>query len=102
LEKDTNATLCVESRDRIHALIILALKAGVDDGSIRSNVGPLPFFGHDSLGLHPRVARMTASSRGPLEHTFPQKRTLTMILEIRYNVLIYNIKVGRLATELVA
>jgi hypothetical protein len=35
-----------------------------------------------------------------LEQTFPQKRTLTMILDVRFNILIYNIQVGRLVCAL--
>jgi hypothetical protein len=50
-------------------------------------------------GFFPTNFCTEASGTQQLEQTFPQKRTLMMILELRYIILINNVKVGRPGLE---
>jgi hypothetical protein len=50
-------------------------------------------------GFFPTTFCTEASGTQQLEQTFPQKRTLMMILELRYIILINNVKVGRPGLE---
>ena len=46
------------------------------------------------------IVDLAAGTCGHREHTFPRKRGFTGTLYILYNLLIYDVQVGRLATEL--
>lgn len=67
-EKESNAARCLESGDRIHALMIQALEAGIEDGSVRRDVGPPALVAITLWGFMHGIIQIIATKGEVLAH----------------------------------
>lgn len=75
-DKGSNAARCMEGGDRIHGLMIEALSAGIEDGSIRRDVGPLPLVAITLWGFTHGIIQIISTKGEALAHKGAGKKQL--------------------------